>query len=92
MFHGDSEDVFAPVARIPYTDLLNDNLYVDPFILHSMKHYGFFYVMDIPGYNASTELNYMQRFNELPEEFKAAVEIRRHNPENKNAYRGSILF
>nr|AIW06445.1 putative isopenicillin-n-synthase [Haeckelia rubra] len=88
LFHGDSGDVFAPVARIPYTDLLNDNPYVDPFILHSMKHYGFFYVVDVPEYNSTTELKYMKEFYDLPEDVKATLEIRRHNPENKNAYRG----
>ena len=92
MFHGDSGDVFGPVARIPYTDLLNNNPYVDPFILHSMKHYGFFYVVDVPGYNASSELNLMQRFYDLPEKFKAGIEIRRHNPENQNAYRGERAY
>nr|AIW06439.1 putative isopenicillin-n-synthase [Thalassocalyce inconstans] len=84
----ESDGVFDTVARIPYSDLLNDNPYVDPFILHSMKRYGFFYVVDVPEYSALEELEYMQKFFELPEELKSDVEISSHNPENKNAYRG----
>ena len=53
-----------------------------------MKEFGFFYVEDIPGYDAKLEKNYMETFFNLPEEIKANVEIRRHNPDNSNAYRG----
>nr|AIW06441.1 putative isopenicillin-n-synthase [Lampocteis cruentiventer] len=80
--------VFDTVARIPYNDLLNDNPYVDPFIVHSMKSFGFFYVVDVPDYDASVEDEYLQQFFNLPEKVKADTEIKRHNPANKNAYRG----
>nr|AIW06476.1 putative isopenicillin-n-synthase [Lampea lactea] len=84
----DSKEIFDTVARIPYTDLLNENPYVDPFILHSMTHYGFFYVVDVPEYSASDELTYLQKFFNLPEGVKHGLEIKKHNSANKNAYRG----
>nr|AIW06425.1 putative isopenicillin-n-synthase [Ctenophora sp. B WRF-2014] len=84
----ESDGVFGPVARIPYHDLLNDNLYIDPFVLRSMQEYGFFYVVDIPGYNASIELDYMKEFFSLDEKVKDKLAIKRHNPDNINAYRG----
>nr|AIW06433.1 putative isopenicillin-n-synthase [Ctenophora sp. T WRF-2014] len=81
-------NVFDEVPTIPYKDLVTDNLYVDPSVLMAMKQFGFFYVGEVPGYNASVELDYLQQFFNLPEELKAGTEIRRHNPANKNAYRG----
>nr|AIW06432.1 putative isopenicillin-n-synthase [Bathocyroe fosteri] len=80
--------VFDEVPTVPYKDLVTDNLYVDPSILMAMKEFGFFYVSEVPGYNASIELNLLKKFFNLPEEIKAGTEIRRHNPANKNAYRG----
>ena len=88
LFDTVSDDVFKDVARISYTALLNDDSKVDSQILSSMKEYGFFYVVDIPGYDAKLEQGLMETFFNLPEDIKASVEIRRHNPENKNAYRG----
>ena len=81
--------MFDGVARIPYKDLLNDNSYIDPFLLQSMKKYGFFYVVDVPDYSASLELDYMKQFYDLDEDVKDELAIRRHNPANKNAYRGN---
>jgi len=80
--------VFSGVARIPYKDLLNDNSYIDPFLLQSMKTYGFFYVVDVPEYSAALEHDYMKQFYDLDEDVKDELAIRRHNPANKNAYRG----
>jgi len=88
LWPNESAGVFDSVARIPYTDLMNDNPYVDPFVLHSMKTFGFFYVVDVPDYSAETELELMTTFFGLPEDVKADVEIRAHNPANPNAYRG----
>nr|AIW06440.1 putative isopenicillin-n-synthase [Thalassocalyce inconstans] len=88
LWPNESTGVFDSVAKIPYTDLLNDNPYVDPFVLHSMKTYGFFYVVDVPNYSAEAELELMTTFFGLPEDVKADVEIRAHNPANANAYRG----
>ena len=91
LWPNESAGVFDSVARIPYTDLMNDNPYVDPFVLHSMKTFGFFYVVDVPDYSAETELELMTTFFGLPEDVKADVEIRAHNPANPNAYRGNIF-
>nr|AIW06475.1 putative isopenicillin-n-synthase [Ctenophora sp. C WRF-2014] len=82
------ERMFGEVATISYTDLLNDNPSVDTPILNSMKTYGFFYVVDVPEYDASVELNYMNRFFDLPEDVKDELSIKKHNPDNQNAYRG----
>jgi len=79
---------FEGVARIPYADLLNGNVYVDPFILHSMKEFGFFYVVDVPEYSAGVELDFLKTFFELPADVKDDLSIRKHNPANPNAYRG----
>ena len=84
-----NEGVFDGVARIPYMDLLNDNSYIDPFVLQSMKKFGFFYVVDVPEYSASLEQDYMKQFYDLDEDVKDELAIRRHNPANKNAYRGN---
>ena len=86
-----NEHVFAGVARIPYKDLLNDNTYIDSFLFQSMKKYGFFYVVDVPDYSASLEQDYMKQFYDLDEDVKDELAIRRHNPANKNAYRGNLL-
>jgi len=83
-----NEGVFDGVARIPYMDLLNDNSYIDPFLLQSMKKYGYFYVVDVPEYSASLEHDIMKQFYDLDEDVKDEIAIRRHNPANKNAYRG----
>jgi len=88
LWPGDEAEGFDGVARIPYNDLLNGNVYVDPFILHSMKEYGFFYVVDVPQYSAGVELDYLKAFFELPADQKDDLSIRKHNPANKNAYRG----
>ena len=53
-----------------------------------MKKYGFFYVVDVPDYSASLEQDYMKQFYDLDEDVKDELAIRRHNPANKNAYRG----
>nr|AIW06426.1 putative isopenicillin-n-synthase [Bathyctena chuni] len=83
-----NDGVFDGVARIPYVDLLNDNSYIDPFLLQSMKKYGFFYVVDVPEYSASLEQDFMKKFFSLEDDVKDEIAIRRHNPANKNAYRG----
>jgi len=83
-----NDGVFDEVARIPYQDLLNDNSYIDPFLLQSMKKFGFFYVVDVPEYSASHEQSLMKQFYDLDEDTKDELAIRRHNPANKNAYRG----
>jgi len=83
-----NDGVFDEVARIPYKDLLNDNSYIDPFLLQSMKKFGFFYVVDVPEYSASHEQSLMKQFYDLDEDTKDELAIRRHNPANKNAYRG----
>ena len=80
--------MFDEVAKIPYKDLLNDNSYIDPFLLQSMKKFGFFYVVDVPDYSASMEQDLMKQFYDLDEDVKDELAIRRHNPANKNAYRG----
>jgi len=85
----ESAEGFAGVARVPFKDLLSGNVYVDPFILQSMKKFGFFYVVDVPEYNATVELDYLKRFFELPADQKDDLAIRKHNPANKNAYRGN---
>ena len=52
-----------------------------------MKKYGFFYVVDVPDYSASLEHDY-----DLDEDVKNELAIRRHNPANKNAYRGNYYY
>jgi len=88
LWSDESAEGFAGVARVPFKDLLSGNVYVDPFILQSMKKFGFFYVVDVPEYNATVELDYLKRFFELPADQKDDLAIRKHNPANKNAYRG----
>ena len=53
-----------------------------------MKTYGFFYVVDVPEYSADKEHVFMKKFFELDDDVKDEMSIRRHNPLNKNAYRG----
>ena len=79
---------FDGVARVPYLDLVNGNAYIDPFVLHSMKTYGFIYVVEVPEYSADKEHVFMKKFFELDDDVKDEMSIRRHNPLNKNAYRG----
>ena len=81
--------MFDGVARIPYFDLLNDKTHIDPILLESMKKYGFFFVVDVPGYSASLEHDYMKQFYDLGEEIKNKFAVRRYNPLNKNVYRGN---
>ena len=60
-----------------------------------MKKFGFFYVVDVPEYSATHEQSLMKQFYDLDEDTKDELAIRRHNPANKNAYRGNtslLLF
>nr|AIW06435.1 putative isopenicillin-n-synthase [Ctenophora sp. T WRF-2014] len=82
----EADPTYDDVARISYSDLVNGD--VDSLIKQSMQEYGIFYVVDVPNYDSHEELKYLQQFFNLPEELKAGTEIRRHNPANKNAYRG----
>nr|AIW06451.1 putative isopenicillin-n-synthase [Bathyctena chuni] len=79
---------FDNVARIPYTDLVRDDVTVDPLILTSMELYGFFYVYEIPGYNSSEELDYLKQFFDLSETVKMKLAVNKHNTNNVNVYRG----
>merc|ERR1712139_682948 len=84
----EADQVFDQVPKIAYTDLMNDNSNIDHLVIRAMKHFGFFYVVDVPDYSAAKELELMTTFFGLPEDVKADVEIRSHNPANSNAYRG----
>jgi len=83
-----SDNALADVPAVKYADLVNDNTAADQTILEAMQAFGFFYVNNVPEYNASVEQQYLERFFDLPEEQKENLEIRRHNPDNTNAYRG----
>ena len=84
----DRLDAFGSVAKIPYMAMLNNDESWDNSIFASMKQYGFFYVVDVPEYSADEEHVYMKKFFELDDDVKDEMSIRRHNPANKNAYRG----
>jgi isopenicillin N synthase-like dioxygenase len=87
-FWNRAEASFSDAAKVDYSELVHDNTNIDSKILSAMQTFGFFYVNNVPEYNATIEQQYLERFFDLPEEQKESLEIRRHNPDNTNAYRG----
>nr|AIW06477.1 putative isopenicillin-n-synthase [Charistephane fugiens] len=76
------------VSKIRYNDIILPNPAVDSKVLHDMNAFGFFYVIDIPEYDATKELELLKHVFELPSDVKHTFAVRKHNPNNKNVYRG----
>jgi len=88
LFPGSRLDHFHRVPTISFSDLINDDQTIDPKILSSMQEFGFFYVTNVPDYNAIQELTLLKHFFSLPDATKMALAVKKHEPKNSNIYRG----
>ena len=53
-----------------------------------MQEFGFFYVTNVPDYNAIQELTLLKHFFSLPDATKMSLAVKKHEPKNSNIYRG----
>nr|AIW06448.1 putative isopenicillin-n-synthase [Ctenophora sp. C WRF-2014] len=74
------------VPKFKYNDIVGGTL--KDKIVKAMAEYGFFYIIDIPGFEPQAEYQMMKSFFELPQNTKENYASIKHNPENSNVLRG----
>nr|AIW06452.1 putative isopenicillin-n-synthase [Bathyctena chuni] len=81
-----NENPLIDVPKLKYQSIMKGTCQDD--ILNAMSEYGFFYIIDIPGFDSHAELDTMKAFFNWPQETKEKYASMKHNSNNKNVLRG----
>nr|AIW06456.1 putative isopenicillin-n-synthase [Ctenophora sp. N2 WRF-2014] len=74
------------VPKFNYRDILDGSARED--IVQAMQQYAFFYIVNIPGFDAQAEFEAIKAFFGLPQVIKERCATIKHNPNNSNVLRG----
>nr|AIW06458.1 putative isopenicillin-n-synthase [Bathocyroe fosteri] len=74
------------VPRIEHSQIMGGNSKQD--IIDAMQKYGFFYIVNIPNFDASKEVETMKTFFDHSQEVKERFASIKNNPTNNNILRG----
>nr|AIW06454.1 putative isopenicillin-n-synthase [Ctenophora sp. W WRF-2014] len=78
-----------PLSNVPkfnYQDILDGSARED--IIQAMQQYAFFYIINIPGFDAHAEVEAIKAFFSLPQAVKERCASIKHNANNTNILRG----
>ena len=85
--------LYNPLQNVPkldYTQLIKGEIQAD--IISAMREFAFFYVVDIPEFEAEAELEVMREFFSLPLSVKERYGTVKLNPNNANVFRGTCFI
>nr|AIW06472.1 putative isopenicillin-n-synthase [Beroe abyssicola] len=74
------------VPKLDYSQIMGGEMQAE--ILSALREFAFFYIVDIPGFEAETEMEVMREFFRLPLSAKERYGTVKHNPNNTNVLRG----